>query len=39
MAMLGAAATALAVRARPIIPDPEPPQRPWTGTTRWIGHC
>jgi len=39
MAMLGAAATALAVRARPIIPDPELPQRPWTGTTRWIGHC
>jgi hypothetical protein len=39
MAMLGAAATALAVRARPIILDPEPPRRPWTGTTRWIGHC
>ena len=39
MAMLGAAATALAVRARPGTPDPEPPRRTWTGKTLWIGHC
>jgi hypothetical protein len=37
--MLGAAAAALAVRVRPDGPASEPPQRPWTGKTRWIGHC
>jgi len=39
VAMLGAAVAALAVRARPDGPVPEPPQRPWAGKTRWIGHC
>jgi len=45
VAMLGAAAAALAVRhtveapgAAPVEP-PEPAPRPWTGSTRWIGHC
>jgi hypothetical protein len=37
--MLAAAAAALAVRARPSELAPEPPQRLWTGKTRWIGHC
>ena len=39
VAMLGAAAAALAVRVRPGGPAPEQAQRPWTGKTRWIGHC
>jgi len=44
VAMIGAAAAALAVRERipaaPVAPaDDDRPPRPWTGTTRWIGHC
>ncbi len=45
VAMIGAAAAAIAVRERltPLgtpLPTPiDPPQRPWTGSTRWIGHC
>lgn len=42
VAMLGAAAAALAIRehvARPTVVEPEPAPRPWTGSTRWIGHC
>ena len=38
VAMLGAAAAALAVRER-APSDDDPPREPWTGTTRWIGHC
>jgi len=38
VAMLGAAAAALAVRERAPTDD-EPPRKPSTGTTRWIGHC
>lgn len=36
VAMLGAAAAALVVRdTKPV----EPVRKPWTGRTRWIGHC
>jgi hypothetical protein len=38
VAMLGAAAASLALRDKqPKVDDP--PRSPWTGTTRWIGHC
>jgi hypothetical protein len=37
VAMLGAAAAALAVRDTQ--PKDDPPRSPWTGRTRWIGHC
>jgi hypothetical protein len=37
--LIGAAAAALATRGG-LFRDPgEPPQRPWNGKTRWIGHC
>ena len=43
VAMLGAAAAALAMRAeRGELRDPDDDNRPrstWAGTTRWIGHC
>jgi hypothetical protein len=43
--MLAAAAAALACKDRagllgPSEPlDDDRPRSPWTGTTRWIGHC
>lgn len=42
VAMLGAAAASLAIHAKHTaesVEDQEPPRSPWTGTTRWIGHC
>jgi hypothetical protein len=40
VAMLGLTAAALAVRDRAPAPGgDDPPRSPWTGTTRWIGHC
>lgn len=39
VAMIGAAAAAIAVRERATPTPTDPPQRPWTGSTRWIGHC
>lgn len=41
VAMLGAAAAALAVRAsrQQGTPPGDPPRSTWSGTTRWIGHC
>jgi hypothetical protein len=39
VAMLGAAAASLALREQRRPDDDEPPRSPWTGTTRWIGHC
>lgn len=38
VAMLGAAAAALAVRATPSPVEPAP-RSTWAGKTRWIGHC
>lgn len=37
VAMLGAAAASVALREKAKPADP--PRSPWTGTTRWIGHC
>lgn len=41
VAMIGAATAALAVRNRDVlVPSEEDrPRSPWTGKTRWIGHC
>ncbi|MBA3391062.1 MAG: hypothetical protein H0T89_00375 [Deltaproteobacteria bacterium] len=39
VAMIGAAAAAIAVREHTTPTPIDPPQRPWTGSTRWIGHC
>lgn len=40
VAMLGAAAAAVVVReAKPTVETADPPRSPWSGTTRWIGHC
>ena len=41
VAMLGAAAAAFALReTKPAASIPaDPPRSPWSGTTRWIGHC
>ena len=36
VAMLGAAAAAIAIRDDT---PAEPTRSPWTGKTRWIGHC
>jgi hypothetical protein len=40
--MIGAAAAALAVKPRGAVQqaaEPDRPRSPWTGETRWIGHC
>jgi hypothetical protein len=46
VAMIGAAAAALAVRNREALAPPAAPaeperpwHNPWSGSTRWIGHC
>lgn len=40
VAMLGAAAAAIALRETRSREQPrDPPRSPWTGRTRWIGHC
>jgi hypothetical protein len=49
VAMLGAAAATLAVKSGGLVRSGEHGERterdddrrrqPWTGTTRWIGHC
>jgi hypothetical protein len=43
VAMLGAAAAALALREKVLRGaggrNDDPPRSPWTGSTRWIGHC
>ncbi|HEY0480125.1 MAG TPA: twin-arginine translocation signal domain-containing protein [Kofleriaceae bacterium] len=41
--MLAAAAAAIAIKDRGRMlgepADDDRPRSPWTGTTRWIGHC
>ncbi|MBA3538668.1 MAG: hypothetical protein H0T79_03495 [Deltaproteobacteria bacterium] len=39
--MLGAAIAAIAVREHIVteVAPAEPVRTPWTGKTRWIGHC
>lgn len=39
VAILGAAAAALAVKATRVPLDDARPRSPWAGKTRWIGHC
>jgi hypothetical protein len=48
LAALGTAAAALAIENRAVMRalggatsdlDDERPRSPWSGTTRWIGHC
>jgi len=39
VAMLGAAAAAVALRETKPVETADPPRSPWSGTTRWIGHC
>jgi len=38
LAILGVAAAAVAIGPT-LPPEAERPRSPWTGKTRWIGHC
>ena len=38
LALVGASGAALVVRRALRLPG-DPPRSPWTGKTRWIGHC